>query len=64
MCQREKDSIQRQFEKKDKGAEIAVNASRSLGKRAAELALIIQQGGVRLKEFLSEDPSYGPFLNK
>lgn len=64
MCQREKDAIQRQFEKKDRDAEVAVNSSRSLGKRAAELALIIQQGGVNLKEFLSEDPSYRPFLKR
>ena len=63
-CQREKDAIQRQFENKDLDAEVAVHASRSLGKRAVELALIIQQGGASLKEFLSEDPSYGPFLKK
>jgi len=64
MCKREKDAIQRQFENKEMDAELAVQASRSLGKRASELALIIQRGGASLKEFLSKDPSYGPFLKR
>jgi hypothetical protein len=64
LGQREKDAIKRQCENKDLDAEVAVHASRSLGKRAVELALIIQQGGASLKEFLSRDPSYGPFLKR
>lgn len=64
LGQRQKDAIQRQCENKDLDAEVAVHASRSLGKRAVELALIIQQGGASLKEFLSEDPCYGPFLRR
>ena len=60
----EKDALQKEFENKEMDAEVAVQASRSLGGRAAELALIIRQGGASLKEFLSKDPSYGPFLKR
>ena len=62
ICGREKDAIEKHFESKNHDAEVAVTASRSLAKRTVELALIIKQGGLDLKEFLSKDPAYGPFI--
>jgi multimeric flavodoxin WrbA len=62
MNERGKDAIKKQFEKKILDAEVAVNASRSLGKRAVELAFILQEGGIVLRDFLSNDPVYNPFL--
>ena len=62
--ERSKDAIKNFYEKGELDATVAVNSSRSLGKRVAELALILNAGGSQLKEFLSKDPNYGPFLEK
>lgn len=62
IMERAEDALQKQFENKIRDAEIAVKASRSLGKRAAELALMLSAGGIHSREFLSLDPAYEPFL--
>ncbi|MCX5912791.1 MAG: flavodoxin family protein [Deltaproteobacteria bacterium] len=61
---RSKEAIKKLHEAGDPDAEVAVKSSRSLGKRAAELALILQAGGKQMEEVLSRDPSYRPFLIK
>lgn len=62
--ERGNDAIKKLYEIGEPDAAIAVNASRSLGTRALELALILIEGGVNLKEFLSKDPRYLPFTEK
>ena len=64
LCQTEEDALEKQFERKEFNAELVVNASRSLGRRAVELSLILRYGGVRLKELFEKDPCYGPFLKR
>jgi multimeric flavodoxin WrbA len=64
QCEREKDAIERHFDKKNQDAEVAVTASMSLAKRAVELALIVQQGGLNLKDVLSRDAAYKPFIER
>lgn len=59
---RGKDAIKKLYEDQDFDARVAVNSSRSVGKRAVELALIIKNGGIVMKKFLSKDPSYLPFF--
>ena len=61
---RGRDAIKRLYEEKETDATVAINSSRSLGRRGAELALIIKNGGLQMKEFLSKDPSYRPFIEK
>lgn len=63
-CNREPDSIQTQFQEGLFDAQVAVQASRSLGRRAAELALILRMGGNSLGKILSDDPAYKPFLER
>ena len=64
QCKRESNSIRNQFEEGDSDAKLAVQASRSLGKRAAELAFILRMGGRHLEEMLSGDSAYNPFLQR
>jgi len=62
QCKRETDSIKTQFENGDSDAQLAVQASRSVGQRATEVALILRTGGAHLREILSDDSAYNPFL--
>jgi len=59
---RDRDAIQKLYEAGDEDAAVAVRGSRSLGRRALELGLILQKGGEQLRELLGRDPAYGPFL--
>jgi multimeric flavodoxin WrbA len=61
---RSQEAIKNLHEGGDPDSEIAVKSSRSLGKRAAELALILRAGGKQMEGVLSKDPSYQPFLTK
>ena len=61
---RSKEAIKKLHEGGDPDAEVAVKSSRSLGKRAAELALILRAGGKQMEEVLRRDTSYRPFLTK
>ena len=61
---RSKDAIRKLHEAGEADAEVAIRSSRSLGKRAAELALILRAGGKQMEEVLRRDPSYRPFLTK
>lgn len=64
QCMREIDSIQTQFQQGNFDAQVAVEASRSLGRRAAELAVILRMGGNQLSAGLSKDSAYRPFLDR
>lgn len=57
-------ALQRLYEGKDEDAVVAVNAARSLGKRATELGLILRAGRDPMRGFLEKDPAYRPFLGK
>jgi multimeric flavodoxin WrbA len=62
--ERSGDAIKRFYEAGELDGAVAVNSSRSLGRRVVELALILKEGGAQLKEFLSNDPCYRPFIEK
>jgi len=61
-CDRERDALERSHERDDQDAEVALTASRSLARRAVELALILQHGGLQLRDSLLKDSAYGPFM--
>jgi multimeric flavodoxin WrbA len=64
-CNRlEKDSLQRLHSDGETDAQIAVAAAESLGKRVAQIALLVKCGGVACVEMLAADGSYGPFLGR
>lgn len=60
--QRGKDAIRRLYQDGEIDAVVAVNGSRSLGRRVAELSLVLKEGGSQLKKVLSKDPCYRPFI--
>jgi multimeric flavodoxin WrbA len=60
----EKDSLKKLFEEKSFDAEAAVRASRSIGKRVAQLALIIKVGALYLIDYLKDDPYLKPFISR
>lgn len=43
---------------------VAVRASRTLAKRAVEMAMILKSGGLQKQEYLKKDPVYVPFLDR
>jgi multimeric flavodoxin WrbA len=43
---------------------VAVKSSRSLGKRAVELGLILRAGAMQMEETLARDSAYHPFLTR
>lgn len=61
---RGKEAMKKLHEAGEPDAVVAVKSARSLGKRAAELGLILRAGGKQLQHVLNRDPSYRPFLTK
>jgi hypothetical protein len=61
-CDRDRNALKNRLSEKDRDAELAMAAARSLGIRAVELALIIQQGALMLKNSVLSDPAYDPYL--
>lgn len=59
-----KDAIKKQVEEGKNDAIVAVTASRTLAKRAVELAMILKNGGLAKQDFLSKDPIYKPFVDR
>jgi multimeric flavodoxin WrbA len=57
-------SLQLLYESGEADAKIAVAAAESLGKRVAEMALVVKAGGLALHEMLAEDDAYGAFLSR
>jgi len=63
-CDVGKDSLRTLYENKENDAIFAVKSSRSLGKRVAELTLIIKAGGLCFIEYLKNDPAYITFVGR
>jgi multimeric flavodoxin WrbA len=64
-CNRpERDALERLAETEEIGAVAAVHASRILGRRAVEMAMIIRSGLMARRELLAGDPLYGPVLSR
>lgn len=61
---RSKDALKKLYEAGEPDAVVAVKSSRSLGKRAAELGLLLRAGARQMEETLARDPSYRPFLTR
>lgn len=59
-----KDSIKKQFEEGKNDAVVAVTASRTLAKRAVEMAMILRSGGLVKQDYFSKDPVYKPFIDR
>lgn len=55
-------SLQLLYESGEADAKIAVAAAESLGKRVAEMALVVKAGGIALANLLMADPAYGAFV--
>lgn len=60
----EKDALKSLYESKSFDAEVAVKSARSLGKRVAELALIIKAGALHYIDYLEKDPLYKPLIRR
>ena len=63
-CSDRKDSLRRLVAEGDDDAQITVRAARSLGKRVAQMALLVQAGGEALYQELAEDGGYSIFLKR
>jgi len=60
----EKDGLKKLSQKGEFDAEAAVRASQAIGRRAVEMAMIIQSGLLACRDFLRKEPIYGPVLNQ
>lgn len=60
----ENDAMKQLAENGDFDTEVALRAAQSLVRRAVETAAIVQCGGRAMKEQLSGDPKYRPFLQR
>jgi multimeric flavodoxin WrbA len=59
-----KNSLQRLYESGEEDAQIAVTAAESLGRRVAEMALILKAGGAAFRDVLATDGAYASFLGR
>lgn len=59
----ETDAIQKHYDKEDMDAVVAVKASRSVGRRATELALLLHEGARHRKDILDQK-IYKPFADR
>ncbi len=59
-----KDALRRLYDEGDLDAEVAVTAAESLGKRVAQMALVLKGGGAACRDLLTEDGGYGAFLSR
>lgn len=61
--EREKDALKKHYERGDLEAVVAVRAARSVGKRAAQFALMLKEGAIVKREMLEkEEAVFAPFL--
>jgi multimeric flavodoxin WrbA len=63
-CGERKDALRRLVETGDEDAQVAVRAARSLGRRVAQMALLVRAGGEALQPELADDGGYGIFLRR
>lgn len=59
-----RDALKKQAEEGKLDAQVAVRASRTLARRAVEMAMILKYGGLAKQDVLSKDPTYIPFINR
>jgi multimeric flavodoxin WrbA len=59
-----KDAIKSWYDKNSSDAKLAVDASRSVGRRVAELALLVKAGVIHFMDALSRDPIYAPLVER
>lgn len=59
-----KDAIRRLYAEEECDAVTAVTASRSVGRRVAEMALILRAGLLAEEDRFREDPKYRPFFDR
>lgn len=60
----EKDALKKHYEKGDLDAVAAVKSTYSVGRRSAELALLLQAGAERRMDILENQKVYEPFVNR
>lgn len=60
----EKNALKILYKSKNFDAQVAVKSARSLGKRVAELALIIKTGAICYINYLKKNPLYEPFIKR
>jgi multimeric flavodoxin WrbA len=58
------DAMRRLYAEGNFGAKATVDGSRSVGRRVAEMALILTAGALAWKDLLSADPLYEPILDR
>lgn len=63
-CDINPSALAQQFDAGRDNARILVKASRDVGRRAAETALILRAGLLARREFLAKDPAYSPLLER
>jgi multimeric flavodoxin WrbA len=60
----EKDALKTLYNSKSFDAAVAVNSARTLGKRVAELTLIIKAGALHYVGYLEKDPLFKPLVER
>jgi multimeric flavodoxin WrbA len=60
----EKNALKTLYESKSFDADVAVKSARTLGKRVAELALIIKAGALYYRDYLEKDPLFRPLIER
>jgi multimeric flavodoxin WrbA len=61
-AQKETDALEKEYDREEMDAKVAVRACETLTRRCVEMAFILKAGGQALKEMLRADPAYAPFL--
>lgn len=57
-------SLRDLYESGEADAKVAVAAAESVGKRVAQMALLLRAGGAASREMLAADEAYGAFLSR
>jgi multimeric flavodoxin WrbA len=60
----ERNAMEELVAAEDYDAMVAVRASRSIGKRAVEMSMLLQAGARASQDYFSKDPVYAPFLER
>ena len=63
-CGDRKDSLRRLVAEGDEDAQVTVRAARSLGRRVAQMTLLVRAGGEAMYGELNQDGGYAIFLNR
>ena len=60
----ERNAMETLVAENDPDALVAVRASRSIGKRAVEMAMLLKAGALAREDYFEKDPVYHPFLKR